>query len=140
MFRFCYHRGNTKQIRLIPLSGQSYILVLLTTKAATLKKTKHCFSRPIISLNAGQTYCRMLQGEHSAILSTFIKLPIITQIFVLSIFEWPLKTGFTVYVLEDKSIIMVLCNRSLNLFLLSMLSEIRQDLLRVPQIPYIILY
>ena len=34
--------------------------------------------------NAGQTYCRMLQGEHSAILSTFIKLPFVIIIFVLS--------------------------------------------------------
>ena len=33
----------------------------------------------------------MLQGEHSAILSTFIKLPFVIKIFVLSIFEWPLK-------------------------------------------------
>ena len=33
---------------------------------------------------------------HSAILSTFIKLPFVIKIFVLSIFEWPLKTGFTV--------------------------------------------
>ena len=47
-------------------------------------------------LNAGQKYCRMLQWEHSAILSTFIKLPFVIKIFVLSIFEWPLKTGFTV--------------------------------------------
>ena len=38
----------------------------------------------------------MLQEEHSAILSTFIKLPSVIKIFVLSIFEWPLKTGFTV--------------------------------------------
>ena len=37
----------------------------------------------------------MFQGEHSAILSTFIKLPFVIYIFVLSIFEWPLKTGFT---------------------------------------------
>ena len=36
-------------------------------------------------LNAGQKYCRML-----------IKLPFVIKIFVLSIFEWPLKTGFTV--------------------------------------------
>ena len=36
--------------------------------------------------------------EHSAILSTFIKLPFAIKPFVLSIFEWPLKTGFTVYV------------------------------------------
>ena len=28
-----------------------------------------------LSLNVGQKYCRMLQKEHSAILSTFIKLP-----------------------------------------------------------------
>ena len=38
----------------------------------------------------------MLQGEHTVILSTFIKLPFVIKIFVLSIFEWPLKTGFTV--------------------------------------------
>ena len=41
-----------------------------------------------LSLNVGQKYCRMLQGEHSAILSTFIKLPFVIKIFVLSIFEW----------------------------------------------------
>ena len=40
----------------------------------------------------------MLQGVHSAILSNFIKLPFSIKIFVLSIFEWPLKTGFTVIV------------------------------------------
>ena len=32
-------------------------------------------------LNAGQKYCRMLQREHSAILSTFIKLPFVIKIF-----------------------------------------------------------
>ena len=36
------------------------------------------------------------EKEHSAILSTFIKLQIVTKIFVLSIFEWPFYTGFTV--------------------------------------------
>ena len=34
--------------------------------------------------------------EHSAILSTFIKLTFIINIVVLSIFEWPLETGFAV--------------------------------------------
>ena len=38
----------------------------------------------------------MLQREHSAILSTFIKLPFVIKIFVLSIFEWLFYTGFTV--------------------------------------------
>ena len=35
-------------------------------------------------------------APHSAILSTLIKLPFVIKIFVLSIFEWPLYTGFTV--------------------------------------------
>ena len=35
--------------------------------------------------------------EHSAILLTFIKLPFVCKTFVLPIFEWPLKTGFTVF-------------------------------------------
>ena len=34
--------------------------------------------------------------EHSVVLSTFIKQPFVFDTFVLSIFEWPLKTGFTV--------------------------------------------
>ena len=38
----------------------------------------------------------MLQGEHSAILSTFIKLPFVIKIFVLLFFfEWSFCTGFT---------------------------------------------
>ena len=49
----------------------------------------------------------MLQGEHSAILSTFIKLPFVIKIFVLSIFEWPFYIGFTALLSSDsgKSII-----------------------------------
>ena len=38
----------------------------------------------------------MLQGEHSAILLNFIKLPFVIKIIVLSIFEWLLKTSLTV--------------------------------------------
>ena len=38
----------------------------------------------------------MLPLENSAILSTCIKLPFIIKILVLSVFEWSLKTGFTV--------------------------------------------
>ena len=38
----------------------------------------------------------MLPLEHSAILSTFIKLPFVIKIFVLSIFEWQFYTDFTV--------------------------------------------
>ena len=41
-----------------------------------------------LSPNAGQR----LQREHSAILSTFIKLSFVFKTFVLFNFEWPLKT------------------------------------------------
>ena len=64
-------------------------------KTATLKKTEFFFQDQL-SLNAGQKYCRMLQEEHSAILLTFIKLPLVIKTFVLSIFKWPFYTGFTV--------------------------------------------
>ena len=55
------------------------------------KKTKNWFQDPLL-LNEGQKYCRMLQESIlQAILLTCIKLS-----FVLSTFEWLLKTGFTV--------------------------------------------
>ena len=34
------------------------------------------------------------KGEHSAILLTFIKLPVVFKTFVLSIFEWPFYKVF----------------------------------------------
>ena len=43
------------------------------------KRPKNGFQYQL-SLNAGQKYCRMLQGEHSAILLTFIKLLFVIQI------------------------------------------------------------
>ena len=65
---------------------------------------KTCLKRPLkkdtkigfqyqLALNAGQKSCRM---EHSAILLTMVKLPFVIKIFVLSIFEWRLKTDFAV--------------------------------------------
>ena len=45
------------------------------------------------------------QGEHSEILSTFIKLSFVIKIFVLSIFEWLLKTGFTVFLTLKYSLV-----------------------------------
>ena len=44
-------------------------------------------------LIADQKHCRMLQGENSAILSTFIKLPFVIKILVLFIYEWLFYTG-----------------------------------------------
>ena len=78
------------------------------------KKTKMGF-QDRLWLNAGQKYFRMLQrgafcntfnqGEHSAILSTFIKLSFVIKIFVLSIFELPLKTGFTAFLTRMEDIL-----------------------------------
>ena len=53
-------------------------------KRGLSKRPKHGF-HDRLSLIAGQKYCRMLQREHSAILLTFIKLPVVIKTFVLSI-------------------------------------------------------
>ena len=68
---------------------------LCTVKWSLSKRQKIGFQEQLL-LNAGQKYCRMLQGEHSAILLTFIKLLFVIKIFVLSSFEWPFYTGFNV--------------------------------------------
>ena len=49
------------------------------------------------------------KGEHSAILSTSFKQPFVSKIFVLSIFKWSLKTGFTVNICWVLLVIMVAC-------------------------------
>ena len=49
-----------------------------------------------LSLNAGQKYCRMFQGEHLAIFLTFINLPFAIKNFMVYIIEGPSYTGFTV--------------------------------------------
>ena len=81
--------------------------VIVLQPKSTLKYRKTSVKRPLskrpkigfqdqLSLNAGQKYRRMLQGAHSAILSTFIKLSFVIKISVLSFFEWLFYTGFTV--------------------------------------------
>ena len=54
---------------------------------------KTCVQRPLLKRpkisfqdRYRQKYCRMLHGEHSAILSTFIKVPFVIKTFVLSSF------------------------------------------------------
>ena len=70
-----------------------YNLVNVQNILNMCKYSKTCAKQPLserpkngfqdlLSLNAGQTYFRMLQGEHSAILSTFIKLPFVIKIVV----------------------------------------------------------
>ena len=96
--------GNTSFQKMI--THETLLLKSDTFSISTYSKT--CLKRPLkkstktgfqywLSLNVGQKYCRILQGEHSVILSTLIKLPFSIDIFVLSIFEWPLTTCFTVH-------------------------------------------
>ena len=77
-------------------SGRSIVYSKTCLKRPLKKKTKIDFQDRLL-LNAGQKYCRMLQDEQSAILSTFIKLPFVIIISVLPIFKWPLKKDFTVH-------------------------------------------
>ena len=60
--------------------------------------TKICFQdqRLIIA-----SYRSKVLQEHSPILLTCTKLPPVFEAFVLSIFEWPLKTGLTVFTVRE---------------------------------------
>ena len=69
---------------------------------SSMKRPLH----PLKTISFLKTNYRLMQvkriaeyskGEHSAILLTFIKLPFVIKIFVLSIYEWPFYTGFTVW-------------------------------------------
>ena len=78
-------------------------VLALVQEVRTTETCPYDHSQDQLSLNAGQKYCRMLRMEHSAILSTFIKLPFVIKIFVLSSFEWPFYTGFSVSILTCAS-------------------------------------
>ena len=75
--------------------GQLYCMSLLSGSPLKIGYSKTFVKQPLskrqkidfqdqLSLNASQKYCRMLQGEHSAILSTFIQLQFVIKIFGLS--------------------------------------------------------
>ena len=62
-------------------------------KITTLKNTKHWFIK---------TSYRLMQVKSIAeCLSTFITLPFVIKVYVLSIFEWPFNTGFTMYMYQS---------------------------------------
>ena len=84
-----------------------YIHILLADAKFSIQYSKTCFKKPLkkktkigfhdrLLLNAGQKCCRVLQGVHSVKILAFIKLPFFIKIFVMSMFEWPFYTGFTV--------------------------------------------
>ena len=78
----------------------SVLCVLSSLSISIMCYSKTCVNRLLskrpkigfqdqLSLNADQ-------GEHSAILLPFIKLPFVNKIFVLSIFQWPFCKGITI--------------------------------------------
>ena len=81
-------------------------MVGLTVITMLITYSKTCVKQPLskrpkigfqdqLLLNASQMYCRMLQGEHSTMLLTFIKLPFVIKTFALSI----LRGRFTLFIL-----------------------------------------
>ena len=57
--------------------------VILSLPFVQPNSVKWPLSKRLITLYAGQKYCRMLQQEHSAILSTFIELLSLRPLFCL---------------------------------------------------------
>ena len=118
----CTKTDHKKSSLSILCSGEFFFLLFNhksynLCKAATLSKRPKIGFQDQLSLNVGQKYCRMLQREHSAILSTFIKLPFVIKIFVLSIFEWPFHTGFTVlYQVLNQTLLAIFMHYTLPLF------------------------
>ena len=91
-----------------PTYSDQYLVNSLFPKHASKYYSKTCVKHPLskrpkigfqdqLSLSAGQKYCRMIQGEHSAILLAFIKLSFVIKIFILAILEWLLMTDLTVF-------------------------------------------
>ena len=81
--------------------------------------SKTCVKRPLskrpqssfqyqLSLNTGKSITECSNGEHSAILSIFNKLPFVIKIFVLSIFEWWFYCNLSNVVCHCKSFIDIL--------------------------------
>ena len=85
----------------VQIHQETFLVIIINNHCHILKiKTRYsktCVKQPLserpkigfqdqLSLNAGQKYCRMLQGEHSAILLTFIKLPFVIKIYLCYVF------------------------------------------------------
>ena len=80
-------------------TGTSFI-DLKTGLQRPLKKIPKIGFQDLLSLNAGLKYLQNAPREHSAILSTFIKLPFVVKTFVLSFFEWSFYRFYCKYLFE----------------------------------------
>ena len=96
MKQYTKEEGRLYITRYRAIEGQKLLLL-----GATVKPVYNGHSKKDRKLVFKTNY-RLMQvksiaeGEHSTIRSTFIKLPFVIQVFVLSIFEWLFHTDFTV--------------------------------------------
>ena len=94
-------RNKKINYQLCALSGGLKEMKATTSQRVVAVYSKTCVIQPLskrpkivfqyqLSLIAGQKYCRMLHGEHSAILSTFIKetRSVTMNIFRLKLFSF----------------------------------------------------
>ena len=92
------NRKQCHDLKIVNQPGAAFSSARNSQKLDTLySKSKICVKRPLskrpnigfqdqLSLIACQKYCRMLEGDHSAKLLTFIKLPFVIKIFVFVYF------------------------------------------------------
>ena len=80
----CFEASPTMSILTLSVFSESTIKPVLNGHSKGRQKIG---LQDRLSLNAGQKYCRMLQGEHSTILSTFIKLPFVVRPLICLFFS-----------------------------------------------------
>ena len=68
------------------------------SKTATLKATKKLVFKTNYRLMKVESIAECSKGSVLQYFQPFIKLPFVFKTFLLSNFEWPIKTGFTVHV------------------------------------------
>ena len=79
------------------------------------EKDRNLFFQYQLSLNTGQKYYRMLQGEHSAILSTIIKLPFVIKISVSSFLSGVLHRFYCTMIVIHPLVARLMCTKVLPL-------------------------
>ena len=88
------------------------VVTLGLVAAFKYSKTCHSKRRPKLGFKTDYSLMQVKsieecsKGEHSAIHPTFIRLLFVFKTFVLSIFQWQLKTGLTVQPLHFKDFLL----------------------------------
>ena len=87
--------GKLSKVREKSVKSQVILKTILSGNPALSKRPKIGFQDQVL-LNAGQKYWQNAPRGAFCNTLTFIKLPFVIKLSLLSIFEWPFYTGFTV--------------------------------------------